>query len=109
MTTYLTFGLTSFLWTAENPATACFPSEGVLLPGKLTIFTWTAFGLWKELAQFRQRTGILPIIAHIDRYIGPFRTRGIPERLGQTECDAELAKIIQECQDEVDEPWSAGT
>lgn len=39
--------------------------------------------LWKELAQFRQRTGILPIIAHIDRYIGPFRTRGIPERLGE--------------------------
>ena len=39
--------------------------------------------LWKELAQFRQRTGIVPIIAHIDRYIGPFRTRGIPERLGE--------------------------
>ena len=41
--------------------------------------------LWKELAQFRQRTGILPIIAHIDRYIGPFRTRCIPERLGELE------------------------
>ena len=37
--------------------------------------------IWQELAQFRQRTGILPIIAHLDRYIGPFRTRGIPERL----------------------------
>lgn len=39
--------------------------------------------IWQELAQFRQRTGILPIIAHIDRYISPFRTRGIPERLGE--------------------------
>ena len=39
--------------------------------------------IWKELAQFRQRTGIVPIIAHLDRYIRPFRTRGIPERLGE--------------------------
>lgn len=37
--------------------------------------------IWQELAIFRERTGIIPIIAHLDRYIGPFRTRGIPERL----------------------------
>ena len=37
--------------------------------------------LWQELALFRLQTGIVPVIAHIDRYIGPFRTRGIPERL----------------------------
>lgn len=41
--------------------------------------------IWQELALFRQRTGITPILAHLDRYIGPFRTRGIPERL--TELD----------------------
>ena len=39
--------------------------------------------IWQELARFRQQTGILPVIAHIDRYISPFRTRGIPERLGE--------------------------
>ena len=37
--------------------------------------------LWQELTRFRLQTGIVPVIAHIDRYIGPFRTRGIPERL----------------------------
>ena len=37
--------------------------------------------VWQELSLFRQRTGIVPIIAHLDRYISPFRTRGIPERL----------------------------
>lgn len=39
--------------------------------------------VWQELSLFRQRTGIVPIIAHLDRYIGPFRARGIPERLGE--------------------------
>ena len=41
--------------------------------------------LWQELSQFRQRTGFLPVVAHLDRYIGPLRTRGIPERLGELE------------------------
>lgn len=39
--------------------------------------------IWQELARLRQRTGIIPIIAHLDRYIGPFRNRGIPERLSE--------------------------
>lgn len=45
--------------------------------------------LWQELALFRQRQGILPIIAHVDRYLGPWGTRRIPERL------AELPALIQ--------------
>ena len=35
----------------------------------------------EELASIRRKRGITPIVAHIDRYIGPFRTYGIPERL----------------------------
>lgn len=49
---------------------------------------WPAY-LWEELACFRERTGIIPIIAHLDRYISPFKTRRIPERL------AELPLLIQ--------------
>lgn len=39
--------------------------------------------LYRELEAVRARQGITPVIAHIDRYIGPFRTYGIPERLAQ--------------------------
>ena len=34
-----------------------------------------------ELIGIRQKQGLIPIIAHIDRYISPFRTHGIPEKL----------------------------
>lgn len=37
--------------------------------------------MYRELAAIWERRGILPIIAHIDRYIGPFRTHKIPQRL----------------------------
>lgn len=37
--------------------------------------------VFDELAAIRHRRGIIPIIAHIDRYIGPLRTFGIPQRL----------------------------
>ena len=36
---------------------------------------------YRELAAIWEKRNLTPIIAHIDRYIGPFRTRGIPERL----------------------------
>lgn len=36
---------------------------------------------YRELEQIRIKQGLTPIIAHIDRYISPFRTHGIPERL----------------------------
>ena len=37
--------------------------------------------IYRELAGIWEKRGITPIIAHIDRYIGPFRTYGIPRRL----------------------------
>lgn len=36
---------------------------------------------FRELEQIRLRQGLTPIIAHVDRYIRPLRTYGIPERL----------------------------
>lgn len=38
---------------------------------------------YQELEAIWHRWGITPIIAHIDRYIAPFRTHGIPQRLQQ--------------------------
>lgn len=42
--------------------------------------TWTD-SMYRELEGLYVRRGITPIIAHIDRYIGPFRTFGIPAKL----------------------------
>lgn len=39
--------------------------------------------IYRELWQIRSNLGLTPIVAHIDRYIRPIRTRRIPERLGQ--------------------------
>jgi protein-tyrosine phosphatase len=39
--------------------------------------------MYRELEQIWRQWGIRPIIAHVDRYIGRFRTHGIPERLAQ--------------------------
>ncbi len=39
--------------------------------------------IYRELEEIWDKWGITPIIAHIDRYIGPFRTYGIPKRLSQ--------------------------
>lgn len=36
---------------------------------------------YRELEGIYVKHGITPIIAHVDRYIRPFRTHGIPERL----------------------------
>lgn len=49
---------------------------------------WTA-SMYRELEGIWVKQGLMPIIAHIDRYIGPFRTFGIPERL------AELSVMVQ--------------
>ena len=38
---------------------------------------------FRELEAIRGKWGITPMIAHIDRYIGPFRSFGIPRRLGR--------------------------
>ena len=41
---------------------------------------WTE-AYYQELEAIWEKRKLTPIIAHIDRYIGPFHTRGIPERL----------------------------
>lgn len=43
---------------------------------------------YRELAAVRRR-GLVPIVAHIDRYLSPLRTYGIPQRL------AELPVLVQ--------------
>lgn len=45
--------------------------------------------LLKELERIRYKRELVPIIAHIDRYISPLRTRGIPEIF------AELPVLVQ--------------
>lgn len=49
---------------------------------------WTD-AMYRELDEIWRRRGLTPVIAHIDRYIGPFRTYQIPERL------AELPVLVQ--------------
>lgn len=44
---------------------------------------------YRELAGLHQKLGLIPVIAHIDRYISPLQTRGIPEAL------AELPVLVQ--------------
>ena len=41
---------------------------------------WTD-SMYRELEQIYTKQGLTPIIAHVDRYLGRFRTYGIPERL----------------------------
>lgn len=43
---------------------------------------WTE-EMYRELEQIWQQKGIVPIVAHIDRYISPWRTYGILKRLSQ--------------------------
>lgn len=43
---------------------------------------WTE-SMYRELERIREQQGLTPIIAHIDRYITPLRTYGIPKRLTQ--------------------------
>lgn len=41
---------------------------------------WTQ-SMYREIEAISARQGVTPIIAHIDRYIAPLRTYGIPKRL----------------------------
>lgn len=43
---------------------------------------WPATAL-QELSEIHRRFGLVPIIAHIDRYIAPLRSHGIPGKLSQ--------------------------
>lgn len=55
---------------------------------EMPIAPWTE-SMFREIEAIYVKHGITPIIAHIDRYIRPFRTYGIPDRL------AELPVLVQ--------------
>jgi protein-tyrosine phosphatase len=44
--------------------------------------TWTE-AMYRELEGLYVKRGLIPIVAHIDRYIGRFHNRAIPKRLAQ--------------------------
>lgn len=39
--------------------------------------------VFRELAQIRLKQGLIPVVAHIDRYVGWFRNRALPKRLAR--------------------------
>lgn len=43
---------------------------------------WTS-QMYQDMEDISTKQGLIPIIAHVDRYIRPFVTHGIPERLSQ--------------------------
>ena len=62
--------------------------KGLTIAGKGCILiempdsVWTE-NMYAELENISVRQGLIPIVAHVDRYISPFHTRGIPERLAK--------------------------
>ena len=55
---------------------------------EMPMAVWTD-KMYRELENIHERFGLTPIVAHVDRYIGPMQTYGIPERL------MELPVLIQ--------------
>lgn len=49
---------------------------------EMPVSAWSD-SMFREIADIPAKQGLTPIIAHVDRYIGPFRTHGIPERLAR--------------------------
>lgn len=49
---------------------------------EMPVSSWTE-AMYRELEGISVKQGLIPIIAHMDRYIRPFRTHGIPKRLAQ--------------------------
>lgn len=47
---------------------------------EMPVSPWTD-RMYQEVENIRVKQGIIPIIAHVDRYISPFKTYGIPGRL----------------------------
>lgn len=37
--------------------------------------------MYRQILEIRQKRGLIPVMAHVDRYIHPLRTYGIPQRL----------------------------
>ena len=69
----------------DNPALLAIDEEEklVYVDGEPCELTQQEFSLLQELAQIRYQRDLIPIVAHIDRYISPFRTKGIPEALAK--------------------------
>ena len=57
--------------------------------------------VFRELEGISVKQGLTPIVAHVDRYIGRFRTYSIPERL------AELPVLVQANASFFLNPWTA--
>lgn len=55
---------------------------------EMPMTAWTE-KMYRELEKIHERFGLIPILAHVDRYIGPLQTYGIPERL------MELPVVVQ--------------
>lgn len=49
---------------------------------EMPLSPWTD-RMYRELQDIQSKQGLTPIVAHVDRYIRPFRTYGIPDRLAQ--------------------------
>lgn len=47
---------------------------------EMPVAPWTE-KMFRELVQIHEKQGLIPVIAHIDRYIRPLRTHGILQRL----------------------------
>lgn len=62
---------------------------------------WTE-GMYRELEGIWTKHGIVPIIAHVDRYIRPFKTHKIPQRL------AKLPVLVQANAEFFLEPSTSG-
>ena len=58
----------------------------VLIEMPMRVWTDT---MYRDLENIHEHFGLIPIVAHVDRYIGPLQTYGIPERL------MELPVIVQ--------------
>lgn len=43
---------------------------------------WTD-SMYRDLVGIREKQGLIPVVAHVDRYIAPLRTHGIPDRLAK--------------------------
>lgn len=72
----------------------CEALSRLTIGGKRCILLEMPYGPWtepmyREIEGIAVKQGLTPVIAHVDRYIRPFRTRNIPERL------AELPVLVQ--------------
>lgn len=47
---------------------------------EMPVASWEP-SMYAELARIREKRGLTPIVAHVDRYIAPLRTHGIPRKL----------------------------